>query len=163
MTGTARARAAAVAMALLAAHAGCAIMGTYEPRPSPRITPVDITGQRVFVRDGRRYDVGLLGGGAEALVRGDDAAVAEARPYRRDRLLSWTFLAASLGAFGAATTFSLERDHRHEALGADLFFAGFVSSLVSVAFASAAAHDLTNAVVIFNDDLEPARAASPPP
>ena len=159
MSGAAR----TVATALLLAHAGCAITGTYEPRPSPRITPLDVSGQRVFVRDGRRQEVGLLGGGAEELVRGDDAAIAEARPYRRHRLAAWTFSVASLGAFGAATYFSLEKDRRHEGLGADLFFGGFLASLVSLGFASAAAHDLTNAVDIFNDDLEAARAAGTPP
>jgi hypothetical protein len=157
------ARAASAALALLVAHAGCAITGTYEPRPSPRITPLDVTGQRVFVRDGRRQEVGLLGGGATELVRRDDAAVAEARKYRRDRLLAWTFSAASLGAFGAGAYFGLEKDQRHRGLGADLFFGGFLSSLVSLGLASAAAHDLMNAVTIFNDDLEGPSAARAPP
>ena len=157
------ARTVAVAAGLLLAHAGCAITGTYEPRPSPRITPLDVTGQRVFVRDGRRQEVGLFGGGAEELVRGDDAAVAAVRPYRRNRLLAFTLSTAGLGAFGAATYFSLERDQRHEALGADLFFGGFLSSLVSLAFTSAATHDLMNGVTIFNDDLAAPPAARSPP
>lgn len=159
----ARGRTAVVALALLLAHAGCAVTGSYEPRPSPRISPVDVTGQRVFVRDGRRYEVGLLaGGGAEDLVRGNELALSEARKVPRNRILGWLGFGLGVGATVSGGYFGLERDRQRSGLASELFFGGFASLLASIAFTSASNHHLVDAVDIFNDGLEPPAPAVPP-
>ena len=153
MTGT-KARGVVLAVTALLAHAGCAVTGTYEPTPSPRISAVDATGYRTFVRDGQRHEVGLLGGGAEELVSGNEAAVAEAHAHRRDRILAWSFLGLGLGGFTAGTILNLDQRHRHDELGAGLYFGAFVPIITSVIFSSRAWHELANAINIYNDDLE---------
>ena len=128
----AKLRGFALAAAALLATSGCAVTGTYEPRPSARISSVDATGYRIFVRDGERHEVGLLGGGAEELVRGDEAAVTEVRAHRRDRILAWSFLGLGLGGFTAGTILSLDKSHRHDELGAGLYFGAFAPIVASL-------------------------------
>ena len=95
--GAAVTRAArAVTAALLVAQLACAGASSYEPRRSPRIAAVHING-RVYVRDGQRYEISLLGGGGEELVASNEAATALMRKHRRKQIWAWSLLGLGLG------------------------------------------------------------------
>lgn len=99
-------RRAAALVCLFASVAGaCA---SYQPRASRFITR---TAGGVYERDGVRYAVGPLGGGAEALVAGDDRALGYARQGQRSSRLGAGVYALGLasmivGPFVAASVAS---------------------------------------------------------
>ena len=127
---------------------GCA--ATYAPRPSPRIVSLDIGGH-IYLREGRRYALGNAGD-AEDLVRGNDAAVAEARAYRRYALTGLTLY--GVGVATLATSFVLLQYPSKQGLGAGLWLASLPTMLVSIPFFAGSRTKLQNAVNIYNDGLE---------
>lgn len=97
--------------------------------------------------------MGLLGGGAEALVAGNEQAVAHARTHRRESILGFTFLGVFAGAYAAGTYLTLEGDD-HDTLGGVVFLSSLAPLLVSTVLAVSARRELENAVNIYNDSLE---------
>ena len=148
MTRAARAACAA----LLVAQFGCAGASSYEPRRSPRIAAVHING-RVYVRDGQRYEIGLLGGGGEDLVAGNDTATALIRKHRRKQIWSGSLLGLGLGTVIAGNALFYAADDRNGA-GIAVAWIGLIPMVVSAALSNSARHDLVNAVNIYNDALE---------
>ncbi len=57
----------------------------YIPRSRGRVAITVVDGRQVYIRDGRMYPIGLLGGGLADAVAGNPAAVAAAHQYH-DRL-----------------------------------------------------------------------------
>jgi hypothetical protein len=149
-----RSRAGALCLLALAAHAGCAVTGTYEPRPSPRISKLDPTG-RVYVRDGRRFELGLAGS-AEDLVRGNELAVEHARRYRRRQTAALAVYGLGLASFGTGLGLLVppRRSDGRFVAGNVLFLASSVSMIVAAVFFSSAIGNLEDAVNIYNDALE---------
>jgi hypothetical protein len=145
---------AAVAATLVVAVAAAGCVTTYQPRPGPRISRV--TGNVTFVREGRTYNMGLLGGGAEELVAGDARAVEYARAYhRRMRLAGILYITGLVAIVAGAAIESSNEGSLAKGAGAGLFAAGVVSSLpVSLYLISTGAPLLTDAVNVYNDDLE---------
>jgi hypothetical protein len=155
---------ATVVVALLFAQSGCAITGTYEPKPSRRIAPLDVAG-RVYVREGRRYNVGVFGS-AEDLVRGNDLAVAEARASFRKSTAGW--LLYGIGTSLLATGIILDASRRTETpVETALILGSLVPLIASAPFIAGATVSRQNAVNIYNDSLEgpidPHAFDEPPP
>ena len=142
-----------VGVALLVAQLACAGAATYQPRPSPRIAVVHING-RVYVRDGQRYEIGLLGGGAEELVASNDTAVALARKHRRKQIWSMSLFGVGLGTAIAGNTLFWTADAGDERRGLALVWLSLIPIVASAVFFNSARHDLDNAVNIYNDALD---------
>jgi hypothetical protein len=143
-----------VIAALFVAPLACAGAASYEPRPSPRIAAVHING-RVYVRDGQRYEIGLLGGRGEELVAGNDTATALMRKHRSKQIWSLSLLGLGLGTAIAGNV--LLRADDANALpvrGLAVSWLGIASMAASLAFSYSAHHDLVNAVNVYNDALE---------
>lgn len=77
---------------------GCS--GRYMPRSQGRVAVTIVSGTQVYVRDGRTYPHGILGGGLIEAVAGNPAAQASAREYR-SRMIN------GLVAIGLGTVCSL--------------------------------------------------------
>lgn len=136
-----------VALAVLAT--GCA--ATYQPQPSRRIALVHTSG-RVFVRDGQRFEVGMLGGGAEALVAGNDLALSRARKLRRDSILAGSFYGLGVATFVTGAVFLTGDDER--GLSTGLMLGSLAPLIVSGVFFASARRELLNAVNVYNAALE---------
>lgn len=136
---------------MIASFAQGACAGTYEPRPSPRIANLDMMGH-TYARDGRRYELGSTGS-AEDLVRGNDAAVAEARAYRRDAIVGWSLYAFAVGTM--ITGFIVASNPEHRRLGTGLWLSSAVPLYAGIPFQLASRTRLQNAINIYNDGLEP--------
>jgi hypothetical protein len=154
-----------VGAVLLVAQLACAGAASYEPRPSPRIAALHING-RVYVRDGQRFEVGLLGGGGEALVAGNDTATALMRKHERKQTASWILFGLGLGTSIAGNTLFFNGDG-HDRLGVGLAWLGLVPMATSLVLLLSAQHDRVNAVNVYNDALEgpiaPDAFQAPPP
>jgi hypothetical protein len=158
-----------VGAALIVAQLGCAGAASYQPRPSARIASVHING-RVYVRDGQRYEIGLLGGGGEALVASNDMATALMRKHHRKEI--WGVSLFSLGAAtsiaGNAMFWTADPGDSGRGRGLAIAWLGLVPIIASAVFFNSARHDVENAVNIYNDALEGPIAPdafdpSPPP
>jgi hypothetical protein len=141
-----------VGAVLLVAQLACAGSASYQPRPSPRIAPVHVSG-RVYVRDGQRFEIGLLGGGGEALVAGNETATALMRKHQRKQTASWILFGLGLGTSVAGSTLALAGEGP-DLLGLGLAWLGLLPMAISLGFSLSGRHDLVNAVNIYNDALE---------
>lgn len=156
-------------VAILVAQLACAGASSYEPRPSPRIAAVHING-RVYVRDGQRYEIGLLGGNGEALVAGNDAATTLARKHQHKAIWGWSLFGLGLATSitGNALVFSRDANDRPPGL-VIVPLLGLLPLVASAVLLASARHDLVNAVNIYNDALDGPLApdafapAAPPP
>jgi hypothetical protein len=155
-----------VSAAVLVAQLACAGAGSYEPRPSPRIAAVHING-RTYVREGQRYEIGLLGGNGEALVAGNEQATSLMRKHRRKQLWTWSLLGLAIGTEVAGGAMLATSDEYHRGPGMAVTWLALVPLLTSLVIATSARHDLVNAVNIYNDALEgpiaPDAFEDPPP
>jgi hypothetical protein len=147
-----RRRVCALALLVLAAHAGCAVTGTYEPRPSRRISQLDPGGQ-LYVRDGRRFQVGVTADG-EDLVSGNDAAVRLARRGHRQAVSGWILYASGVAALATGVGLVVASDNRGDGAVAGRILVGtsLVPMLASMSFLLASRANLQDAVNIYNDD-----------
>ena len=156
----------AVSAAVLVVQLACAGAGRYEPRRSARIAAVHING-RVYVRDRQRHEIGLLGGGGEELVAGNETATALMRKHRRKQIWSGSLLGLGLGTVIAGNVLFYTADDRNLGPGLAVVWLGLIPTVVSAVFASSARHDLLNAVNVYNDALEgpiaPDAFDAPPP
>ena len=144
-----------VGAALVVAQLACAGAASYQPRPSPRIASVHING-RVYVRDGQRYEIGLLGGGAEELVGGNEMATALAHKHRRKQIWAVSLTCLGLGASmaGNALFWTADEHDSGRARGLAVVGLGLIPIVASAVFFNSARHDLDNAVNIYNDALD---------
>jgi hypothetical protein len=149
-----RSRGVALGLSVLFAHGACSITGTYEPRPSRRITQLD-GGGRVYVRDGRRFELGLTGSAVE-LVSGNDLAVDYAHRYRRRQIAGLTCYAVGLAAAltGIALLAVPDRSDGRTVAGNVLLGTSLVPMTLSLPFIFTAHGRLQDAVNIYNDGLE---------
>jgi hypothetical protein len=139
---------------------GATACGTsYRPRPGPRI--VRITGE--YQRDGRTFHVGPLGGGADELVAGNPRALEHVRREqslaRRGMLVYGLGLASIIFGSIAAAAVAPDRAKAPAAFGAIGLGAGLSTLGIYWGIESNAA--LLDAINVYNDDLEAARAAAP--
>jgi hypothetical protein len=105
------------------------------------------------VRDGQRYEIGVLGGGGEELVAGNEAATALMRKHRRKQIWSGSLLGLGLGTVIAGNALFYAADDRNRS-GIAVAWIGFIPMVASIVLSTSARHDLVNAVNIYNDALE---------
>jgi hypothetical protein len=151
--------AAGAALASLGATA-CGPM-SYVPKPSPRIQVMSQGSSFAFVRDGRPFKLGPLGGGLDEVVRGNPRAEEEARSFETKTTSGFVFSilgAASAGAGSGlfvANELSNSPSRTMTGVSLALLGSGLVFALVgSVVMANATPH-IWNAVNIYNDSLPP--------
>jgi hypothetical protein len=143
-----------VIAALLVAQLGCAGAASYQPRPSPRIAAVHVN-ERVYVRDGQRYEIGLFGGKGEELVAGNETATALMRKHRSKQIWSWSLFGLGLGIAIAGNALLWTEDANvFPVRGLAVSWLGIASMAAALAFSGSARHDFVNAVNIYNDSLE---------
>jgi hypothetical protein len=156
MTSAARFRTRVLALTCVVAlgHAACAMSGSYAPLPSHRIARID-SNEGHFVRDGKRFELGLVGDAA-ALVRGNDFAVQRARSYRRNQIAALAIYGVGLGMLGAGIGLSAgaRQGSRAWTAGDVLWITSLIPVLASIPFLLAARRNLLDAVNIYNDGLE---------
>jgi hypothetical protein len=153
----------AVGVALLVAQVGCAT--SYEPRRSPRIAAVHVNG-RVFVRDGQRYEIGILGGNGEALVGGNEAATALMRKHRTKQIWGVSLLGLGIAAGITGQVMFQTADPHDRGPGVLVGALALFPVLAAAVVVASSRHDLANAVNLYNDALEGAIAPDafePPP
>jgi hypothetical protein len=158
-----------VSVVLLVVQVACAGAATYQPRPSPRIAAVHING-RVYVRDGQRYEIGLLGGGSEELVAGNETATALMRKQRPKQIWAVSLFGLGLGTSiaGNALLFTTDANDSGRGRALGVAWLGLIPLVASAVFFNSARHDVENAVNVYNDALDgpiapDAFAPLPPP
>ena len=169
MTRRLRARCCGCVLGLGAALAQAACATTYEPRPGRHISAAD-AGERAFVRDGQRFTLGFFGGGgAEALVAGNDLAIRQARTYRHLRLAGLVACATTVAALtlDAAVLLPRSNDSRAYQTAGIVTLAGSIPAAIACGVLVGESNGaLLNAVNIYNDALDGPvgqRAVEPPP
>jgi len=153
-------------MGLALALAGCS--SSYQPARSPRVATVMEGGSFTLVRDGKRYPVGIFGGGIEDAVEGNAEAEEHARAYRNLTVagLSTSVLGLGMEIGGLVLTANnsgFGGDSANGPAGAALVFSGLAAVVVgSVLMASAQPH-LWDAVNTYNDGIDGPWRPSPRP
>jgi hypothetical protein len=145
-----------VALVLIGATACGA---TYHPRPGPRIVEVN----RELFRDGRRFPIGMLGGGAAEVVAGDPRALEYAERKRSLARTGWlayglgllTLVAGSIGAAALPEGVRTPVFVSAWGLGVGACTLGIYWDIKG----NAAMRDAVN---VYNDDLDAVRMAVPP-
>jgi hypothetical protein len=148
-------RAAALACLFASVTGACA---SYQPRASRFITR---TGRGTYERDGVRYAVGPLGGGAEALVAGDTRALDYARQGQRSSRLGAGVYALGLatmlvGPFVAVASGATEDVAVWSALGL-----GAGISIAGIGLMSRGDASLLDAINVYNDGRAAAATGGP--
>jgi hypothetical protein len=152
VTSLRRSRAGAMALLFLFAHAGCAVTGTYEPRPSPHISKLD-PGGRIFARGGRHFEPGLTAD-AEDLVSGNELAVAYARRAHHQMVAGLVLYAAGVATLATSLVLlGQTEDPAHNTAARVVLPLSLVPLFVSLGLVFTARGNVEDAVNIYNDGL----------
>jgi hypothetical protein len=142
----------ATAVALLVTT-GCGAV--YHPRRGPRI----VRAEGGYVRDGQRYDVGMLGGGAVDLVAPNVRAAEFAGRKRSLAFKGLALYAVSLATMIAAIPASQAAPGRaREPVFWGLLGSGVVGVGFSIYVGERGDAALADAINVYNDDVEAAGA-----
>lgn len=147
---------------ILVALTACS--SNYMPQSRGRVAMMIKDGRQAYVRDGRVYDHGFLGGGLVDAVQGNPRATRAANEYH-DRMKTGLIgavvgIAAMLGGLVYAASDldpDGDRDTKRVTTGVFVSLGGMVLSLVGAAYASSGEPYRWDAINIFNDE-----AAAPP-
>jgi hypothetical protein len=129
---------------------------TYEPRPGRHISAADAV-DRTFVRDGQRFTLGFFGGGgAEALVAGNDRAIAQARTYRHLRTAGLVTCATTLAAvaLSAGLLLRINDSRAYETAGVVTLSASVPAAIGCGVLVGESRGALLNAINIYNDSVD---------
>lgn len=162
--------------ALSAALAVSACSSSYVPQNRGRIAVVLESGQMAYVRDGKTYHHGLLGGGLEDAVRGNAAAEQAADEYTGRFKLGLLGTLGGLGCLVASTSYavrSINQDGGNDDAAKNFVFFTLgcsVVTLISSLYLASAEPYRWDAINLFNDApppppgilVPPARGWSPP-
>ena len=144
-----------------------ACSSSYTPQSRGRVSVMMEGGSIVYVRDGKTYEHGLLGGGLEDAVQGNAAAEEAAGEYSGRLTLGLIGILGGLGCMIGTTTYAarqVDNDDDDSAKNA-LFFAlgcSAVTIVASIYLASAEPYRW-DAINLFNDAPPPAPMYGPPP
>jgi hypothetical protein len=144
---------------------GCT--SSYVPRPSPRLSLIMEGGTYAYVRDGKKYEGGVLGGDLEEAVRGDPTAEEYASQFRTG--MTAGLVLTTVGALGVvgglvltgADASQTTPGHPLPPTGPVVCGVGLVTELVGVIVGLNAAPHLFDAINAYNDALG-SRAEAPP-
>ena len=149
-----------IALSTLLAVSACS--SNYIPQQRGRIGVIMQNGQQAYVRDGRIYEHGLLGGGVEEVVAGHPSAMVAANEYR-DRI-KWGLVGMLVGtvAMIGGMTYAISEadplDEQNDGVdeqGLYISLGGAVIMLVGAFYLASAEPYRWDAINMFND--------SPPP
>jgi hypothetical protein len=144
-----------------------ACSSAYIPQPGPRLSVVMESGSLAYMRDGKKYEGGMLGGDIEEAVRGNPRAEQYAHDYKSGMVTG--FALSMLGIAGMAGGLTVEGiqeanqptgSQNVPVTGLVIFGAGLLLDLVGSSIMLGAVPHLYDAVNAFNDGLIP---PSPPP
>jgi hypothetical protein len=152
------------AIIALVAALGCS--SQYMPRSPRRVAVTIRDGKPAYVRDGRVFDVGPLGGGLDEVVAGNPDAVAAANEYHSrlvDGLLGAVLGAASMAVGGgwAAREAVVDSNNQNLATPLVLLAGGLVLILAGSLYAASAEPYRWDAINIFNDAADQTPAWPP--
>jgi hypothetical protein len=150
----------AVSLVSLAAFAP-ACSTSYMPVAGPRASIVLDNGKQAIARDGHVYPVGGFGGGLEDAVAGNPRAEEHARTFNTDLTVGFACTMLSLAGFlggSTLTTLDATENRQVSAPGLGLIGAGLVLYVVGLAYLASAPPHFYDAINIYNDGLEHARA-----
>jgi hypothetical protein len=141
--------------ALLLCSVGCS--STYMPRPGPRLSVVMDEGRLAYVRDGKKFEGGWLGGDIEGAVQGNPVAEEYARDFKSGMVAGFatTMVASALVVAGAVVTGVEEGPSTGRATvpvtGLAMMGAGLVVDLIGLVLVARATPHLWDAVNAYND------------
>jgi hypothetical protein len=150
---------------LVACTTACS--SAYIPQPGPRLSVVMDTGSLAYMRDGKTYEGGFLGGDIEEAVSGNPRAEAYAHEYKTGLVtgfaMSMIGIAGMLGGVSlAAADAGRSNDQSVPLTGLLIAGAGAILDLVGSAVMVSAVPHLYDAVNAFNDGV-PTAARAPAP
>jgi len=140
------------AIAAVAATAGCST--TYSPQRSGRVAMIMPDGSPAFVRDGRTYPAGVLGGGLADAVACDPEAVEHAHAYTRDMAIGLISTIAGTAAVGGDAAYGTARAGAWpQPVDLGILGAGVVAIIIGDIFLANAPPNLYDAINIYNDHV----------
>jgi hypothetical protein len=167
---------ASVVVALIACTAGCS--SAYIPEPGPRLSVVVENGTLSYVRDGKTYEGGFLGGDIEDAVSGNERAEEYAHDYKTGMVTGFAMSMIGIaGMVGGAALAAVDvgrptaNDSSLGATGLVVVGAGLILDLIGSGLMVGAVPHLYDAINAYNDGVPgypprrpaPPRAAAPQP
>jgi hypothetical protein len=141
-------------VAAAAATAACST--TYSPQRSGRVAMVVEGGSLAFVRDGRTYPLGLLGGGLADAVACDPEAVEHAHAYTRDMAIGLISTIAGVAALAGDLAYAsvpARAGAWPQPVDLGILGAGAVAAILGDIFLDSAQPNLYDAINIYNDHV----------
>jgi hypothetical protein len=159
----------APAIALVACTTACS--SAYIPQPGPRLSVVMDSGSLAYVRDGKTYPGGFLGGDIEDAVKGNPRAEEYAHDYKSGMVTG--FVLSMLGVAGMVGGLTFEGiearqtpgDQPIPLTGLVIAGAGAIVDLIGAGLMMGAMPHLYDAINAFNDGVTPSgppRPVAPP-
>jgi hypothetical protein len=156
-----------VALAL-SATLGCST--SYTPRTSQRIAVIQVGGTPSYVRDGKVYPGGLLGGEIEEAVHGNPVAEQHARDYKAGT--SSGLISVVVGGIGMGVGLGLlatgaerqghDANRGRQIAGAATLGTGLAAYIAGLVLITSAQPHLFDAINVYNDGVAVPPAPSPP-
>ena len=145
-----------------------ACSSAYIPQPGPRLSVVMDSGSLAYVRDGKTYEGGFLGGDIEEAVSGNPRAEAYAHEYKTGLVtgfaMSMIGIAGMLGGLSlAAADAGRSNDQSVPLTGLLIAGGGAILDLIGLALSVSAVPHLYDAVNAFNDGAPTAARAPAAP
>jgi hypothetical protein len=151
---------------LVGSTAACS--SAYIPQPGPRLSVVMESGSLAYVRDGKKYEGGMLGGDIEEAVRGNPRAEQYAHDYKSGMVTGFALSMVGIaGMVGGLTVAGIEEAHQPTGsqsvpvTGLVIFGAGLLLDLVGSGIMLGAVPHLYDAVNAFNDGVGPPPQSRP--
>jgi hypothetical protein len=148
---------------------GCttACSSAYIPQPGPRVSIVMENGSLAYVRDGKTYEGGFLGGDIEEAVRGNPRAEQYAHDYKSGVVTGFALSMVGIAGVAAGSTLTVIEASRMggsdsvPVTGLVILGAGVLLDLIGSGIMTAAVPHLYDAVNAFNDGVAPPATARP--
>jgi hypothetical protein len=149
----------APAIVLVACTSACS--SAYIPQPGPRVSVVVDSGSLAYVRDGKTYPGGFLGGDIEDAVKGNPRAEEYAHDYKTGMVTGFALsMLGVAGMVGGLTLTGIEAgrtsgDQPLPLTGLVIAGAGVILDLIGSGLMMGAVPHLYDAVNAFNDGVTP--------
>jgi hypothetical protein len=148
---------------LLAALAACpACSSTYQPMPGPRISIVQEAGKPMLARAGKRYDIGMFGGGVVEAVEGVPEAEEHAESFRNRNIAAFAMAIGGAAFTIGGVSLLASGAHANETVseagivtGSLLASSGLALVFASMFTALSAQPRLWDAINVYNDTVSP--------
>lgn len=152
-------------VALVACTTACS--SAYIPQPGPRVSVVVDNGSLAYVRDGKTYPGGFLGGDIEDAVKGNSRAEEYAHDYKSGMVTGFALsMLGVAGMVGGLTVTAIETgrptgSQSVPVTGLVILGAGVILDLIGSGLMMGAVPHLYDAVNAFNDGVAPPGPSRP--